>query len=111
MIEHDFGKNCKLGKDKNGNFKYQIFYGKHFISLKYSLEFVTVTVFNILPGLRHRIDQIYHLWKKSLDGPLIILRSIETLKSTNNNKKFRSFKSKENIHKKGRRWTIPRFQL
>ena len=25
--------------------------------------------------------------------------------------KFRFIKSKENIHKKGRRWAIPRFQL
>ena len=33
------------------------------------------------------------------------------LRYINKNKKFRSFKSKENIHKKGRRWAIPRFQL
>ena len=29
----------------------------------------------------------------------------------NKNKKFRSYKSKENIHKKGRRWAIPWFRL
>ena len=29
----------------------------------------------------------------------------------NKNKKFRSFKSKENIYKKGRSWAYSRFQL
>ena len=29
----------------------------------------------------------------------------------NKTKKLRSFKSQENIHKKGKRWAIPRFRL
>ena len=32
--------------------------------------------FKILPGFRHRSDQIYHIWKSPLGDPLIILPSI-----------------------------------
>ena len=56
-----------LEKNKNEKFKCQNFYGKLFILAPF---------FKILPDFRHRSDQIDHIWKSPLDGPLIILPSI-----------------------------------
>ena len=41
----------------------------------------------------------------------IVVAMCDIVHDVDNNKKFRSFKSIENIHKKGRRWAIPRFRL
>ena len=41
----------------------------------------------------------------------MVMCSYSYCEQKNKNKKFRSFKSKENIHKKERRWAIPRFRL
>ena len=35
-------------------------------------------IFDMLSGVRHRTDPIYHIWKIQFGGPLISLRSIFT---------------------------------
>ena len=78
MIKHDFLKiwdklqiwEALKAKNLNANF----FYRKCFIfdPLKRNRK----PFFNIMSGLSHRPDQIYHLWKFILGGPEINLRSI-----------------------------------
>ena len=81
MKKHDILKILKiwkkitnLGGADSEEFKCQIFDRKCFIFDP--LYRKRKSIFNIMSGLSHRPDQIYHLWKFTLGGPLIILRSI-----------------------------------
>ena len=53
------------------------FYGKHFILTPF--RGAENSFSNILSGLRHITDTIYHIWKSQLGGPSIILRIIYSL--------------------------------
>ena len=63
-----------LENNKNENFKCQNYNGKCFIFDPLLRD--QKPVFKILPGFRHRSDQIYHILKSPLGDPLIILPSI-----------------------------------
>ena len=78
MIKHDFLKiRGKLQiwealKAKDLNAKFSI--GKALFLTPF--KETETRFFNIMSGLSHRPEQIYHLWKFTLGGPSIILRSI-----------------------------------
>ena len=52
--------------------------------------------FNIMSGLSHIPDQIYHLWKLTLSGPKIILRSILVNSQISNSYIWKAYKCLQN---------------
>ena len=65
MIKHDFFE--KMAKIANlGKVNAKFVYGKQFILIPFERD--RRPFFNILSGLCHRIDQIYHIWKSPFGG-------------------------------------------